>query len=393
MEFSLTREQKELLEKAEWLARERLEPRAERYDAEASHTWESWNDVWENGLLTLTVPQEYGGNKVDMPTYVMAIERLAGGCTSTAMTVHMHSVVQRYVEALGTHKQKERLWADVVERGKLSGSWGSEPERHGGTGVGDTVLSPKSDGYVLNGRKHFCTMAGAAFRGLVHSTVEGYERAQGYILPLVPWDTPGITVVGGWDTLGMRGTVSPAVNFEQVQVSAEDVLGEPGQAYKLGIGQSFGLGYAAVYIGAGQRAVDFTVEYVQTHQIAPDPATLSHSRMVQDHVAEMTMALDGARLVLLQSAYAWPDKTPAEKAVLGARAKYVATEASLLATSRALQTVGGRSAYKSVPLERLFRDVRTCTLMPPNPDRAKEIIGKDLLDVPDEILSRFTPVS
>ena len=202
-----------------------------------------------------------------------------------------------------------------------------------------------------------------------------------------------MNIVGDWNTLGMRGTVSPAVTFEECVVTKDDVLGEPGRGDKLGIGQSFGLGYAAVYLGAAQRALDFVKEYAKTHQFAPEPVPLSHSLVVQRNVAEMTMELEGARLVLYQSATQWQEADPLRRAVLAARAKYLATEAALMVTGKAIQTVGGRSAHKSLPLDRLFRDVRTCTLMPPNTDRAMEIIGRDELDVGDkgdEMLSRLT---
>ena len=98
------------------------------------------------------------------------------------------------------------------------------------------------------------------------------------------------------------------------------------------------------------------------------------------------MALEGARLVLYQSAWRWKQAGVVQRAVLAARAKYAATEAALMITSRAVQIVGGRSAHRRYPLERLLRDVRTATLMPPNVDRSMELIGKAMLDIADEAL-------
>jgi alkylation response protein AidB-like acyl-CoA dehydrogenase len=228
-------------------------------------------------------------------------------------------------------------------------------------------------------------MAGAAHRYLVHCTMQGYEGLEGFQLALVPHDASGLKIAGDWNTLGMRATVSPGVSFEDCFVTEDALLGRPGLAVKKGVGQGFGLGYAAVYVGAAQKALDFTVEYCTTNRFAPDPAPLSHSLTVQRHVAEMTMALEGARLVLYQSASGWQGTDPAARWVLAARAKYIATEAALMVTSRALQVVGGRSAHRRYPLERLFRDVRTSTLMPPNADRSMELIGKAELGVEDPV--------
>ena len=385
MVSALSERQREVVEKAAWVGRECLAPRAASYDQAAAHPVESWNDVWKHGLLAMTVPHEYGGLGLDMQTYVMAVEKLAQGCTSTAMTIHMHSVVQLYIDGLCTPEQKATLFRDVVERGKLFGSWGSEPEGRGGSGVRETEIARASNGdYVINGEKHFCTMAGAAYKSMVHCTLQGHAGLEGYQLALVPIGTSGMTITGEWDTLGMRATVSPSVSFKDCRVPGDAVLGRPGEAIEKALAQSFSLGYAAVYIGAAQSALDFTAEYVKTHQFAPDPTPLSSSLVVQRSVAEMTMVLEGARLVLYQSGAEWANAELQHRWVLAARAKYLATEAALMVTSRAVQTVGGRSAHRRYPVERLFRDIRTCTLMPPNSDRALQLIGQDVLGIEDQ---------
>ena len=118
MDLTLTKDQNEILEKAEWLAEECLGPRAAEYDRDARHPLESWKDVWKQGLLGLAVPKEYGGLGLDMPTYVMTVERLAYGCTSTGMTVHMHSVVQRYIDGLATPDQKQVFYSERDTRSR-----------------------------------------------------------------------------------------------------------------------------------------------------------------------------------------------------------------------------------------------------------------------------------
>lgn len=386
MDFSLASDQQELVSKALDVAINHLEPRAAYYDETASHPVENWKDLWENNLLALTVPKEHGGLGLDMSTYVMVIERFAQGCTNTAMTVHMHSVVQRYIQALATPDQKAQFYPDVVNQGKLFGSWGSEPRRHGGYGAVETTIESVPGGYMINGQKHFCTMAGAAHRYMVHCTMKGMDGSGRVVLALVPHDVSGLSITGSWDTLGMRGTVSPTASFQNCFVEESAVLGQPGMAETVGVGQGFGLGYAAIYIGAAQQALDYIIKYSQTHQFDPDPGPMSHNLVTQRGVAEMVLTLEGARLTLYQSAYHWQGKDPIVRAVLAARAKYLASEAALFVTSRALQAAGGRLAHKRYPLERLYRDVRTSTLMPPGVDRCLEIVGKSDLGLEDELL-------
>ncbi len=371
-----------VVEEARRVAEERLWPRAARYDESASHPLESWADLWERGLLAAAVPKAHGGLGLDMPAYVMVIERLAYGCPSSAMTLHMHSVVQRFIDALATREQKERFYPEVVEHGKLFASWGSEPGRRGGSHAPRrAVVAPVDGGYAINGVKHFCTMAGAARRCMVHCAMDGYDGIEGYQLVLAPSNAAGITVSGGWNTLGMRATVSPTVTFEDCIVGVEALLGEPGDAMRVGVTEGFGLGYAAVYLGAAQRALDYTVEFCKTNRVSPDPDLLSRNLVVQRSVAEMSMALQGARLALYESADRWQAADPSSRRVLAARAKYMASHASQSATSQCVQTIGGRSARKDMPLERLYRDVRTATLMPPNVDASLEIVGRAELDV------------
>jgi alkylation response protein AidB-like acyl-CoA dehydrogenase len=393
MDFRLTKEQEQLVEKAKWLAEEKLAPRAQHYDKTATHPKDSWKDIWDNGLLGIAIPKEFGGLGLDMLSYVLVVETLTQGCTSTGMTVHMHSVVQRFISELGTQEQKKKFFAEVIEDGRVFGSWGSEPARRGGTGTADSIVSKRDGGYYLNGRKHFCTMAGATRRSIVHSTMKDMDAVSGYILAIPSEDDPGQTIIGEWDTLGMRATISPSVSFEDCELDEDEILGTPGRGDKLGIGQSFGLGYASVYLGAAQMALDFVKDYSRNTRFDPDPNPMSHTLPVQGRVTEMTMALEGARLSIYRAASLWEESNPFERAVLSAKAKYLATEAALMVTEKAIQTVGGRSAHASNPLGRVFRDVRTCTLMPPNSDRQMEIIGRAEMGVDsegDEMLSRLT---
>ncbi len=364
------------------VAEDCLWPRAASYDELGSYPVESWADLWKHGLLAAAVPKAYGGLGLDMPTYTAVVERLSYGCANTAMTMHMHSVVMRFIDALATPEQKRRFYAEVVDGGKLFASWGSEPGKRGGSRTArSTTVAPLDGGYVINGVKHFCSMAGVAHRNMAHCDMEGASDGDGFQLVLVPSGTAGMEISGEWNVLGMRATVSPTVTFRDCRVSDDALLGKPGLALEKGVTEGFGLGYAAVYLGAAQRALDLTVEFCKTTTVHPATDPLAHDVVVQRSVAEMTIALEGARHMLYESAGRWDDAGPDDRRVLAARAKYAASRASLDVTSHCLQTVGGRGARKDMQLERLYRDVRTATLMPPNIDVSMELVGRAELDV------------
>lgn len=371
------------VEKAARLTQEKIAPRAARYDREAVNPVESWHDLWEEGFLAMAIPEEYGGMGVDMPTYLAVLQAIAKGCASTAMTAHMHSTVMRFIDALGSKAQKQRYYAEVTERGKLFGSWGSEPALSlSRTLTMETTIRHHDGGYVIDGSKHFCTMADGASYYLVWCALDGMsDMAKALLVALVPADSPGIVSDGKWDTLGMRGTYSPSVNFTGCMIPKDAVIGDPGGAIKVGVIESFGLGYSAIYLGIAQSALEFATYYAKTRVFKPDTVPISHEPLVQRHVGEMTVQMDAASLVVAHSAAAWEKADPAGRGLLASKAKYFSTEVGLQVTSKVIQLVGGRGAYKEYPAERAFRDLRTCTLMVPSVDRMLEAVGKSALGV------------
>jgi alkylation response protein AidB-like acyl-CoA dehydrogenase len=374
-----------IVETAARLAREKLAPRAAEYDRDAKNPLDSWRDLWHDGVLGAAIPSAHGGLGLDIPTYVAVIRELARGCASTAMTVHMHSTVMRFIDALGTEAQKRRFYAEVVRYGRLFGSWGSEPAVSlSRTFHMETAIRADGDGFVIDGVKHFCTMALGASHYMVWCAIDGEsDMGKALIQAVVPADAPGMATDGKWDTLGMRGTYSPSVTFNNVRVDADATLGRPGAALQVGVVEGFGLGYAAVYVGIAEASLAFGLDYLRKRVVKPENISVAQDPTVQRHVGELAVKLDAARLVLEQAASGWERADVIERAMLANRAKYLASEVGLEVTSRVIQTVGGRGAYRDFPAERAFRDMRTATLMPPTVDRMLETIGKSALGLAD----------
>ena len=368
----------DLIDRADALAREKIAPRAARYDREGRNPVDSWADLQREGFLACAVPQAYGGMGLDMATYIGVIRVMARGCASTAMTLHMHSTVMRFIDALGTAAQKRRYYPEVVERGKMFGSWGSEPAVSlSRTFIMETVIRAAEDGWVVDGIKHFCTMALGASYYMVWCALDGSgDMAHALLQALVPAESPGISTDGTWDTLGMRATFSPSVTLSNVRIPKDATLGAPGSATGVGVVESFALGYAAVYVGIAESALEFTADYVKKRVVKPENVPVATDPAVQRQIGDLDSRLDAARLLLHDSASHWEGADVPRRGHLANRAKYLATEIGLHVTSQALQIVGGRGAYKDYPVERAFRDLRTASLMPPTMDRMAEGMGK-----------------
>jgi alkylation response protein AidB-like acyl-CoA dehydrogenase len=375
--------QAEIVARAARLTRERIAPRAAEIDREARNPVETWRELFRDGLLAGAIPVAHGGLGLDMPTYVAVIRTIAQGCASTAMTLHMHSTVMRFIDALGTDAQKRAWYPEVVQHGRLFGSWGSEPAVSlSRTFLMETAVRAHGEQWVIDGVKHFCTMALGASYYLVWCALDGEADMGKALLPVVvPADTPGIATDGKWDTLGMRGTYSPSVTLTNVRVSGTGALGRPGAAIQVGVIEGFALGYAAIYVGVAEAAFDFAVDYARKRIVRPENVPVANDPMVQRHLGALRVHLDAARLLLEDSAARWADADVAERGLLANRAKFFGTEVGLEVTEKVIQVIGGRGAYRDLPAERAFRDVRTSTLMPPTMDRMVETIGKSALGI------------
>src|SRR2546426_59950 len=386
----LSTEARHVVERVEQLTRERIAPHAADYDRAGQNPVESWRELWAEGYLASAIPRVHDGLGLDMPTYIAVVRTIAQGCANTAMTLHMHSTVMRFIDSLGTEAQKRRYFPEVIRFGKLFGSWGSEPAVSlSRTFLMETAIRRTGDDWVIDGLKHFCTMALGASYYMVWCALDGEaDMGKALLQALVPADAPGIATDSKWDTLGMRGTYSPSVTFTGVRVPVDAALGQPGSSIQVGVIESFALGYAAIYVGAAEAALAFAIDYARQRVVRPENVAVAQDPTVQRHIGELTAQLHAARLVLDEAAVSWVAADMVERALLANRAKYLATEVALHVTSKVIQVVGGRGAYKDYPAERAFRDVRTATLMPPTVDRMLEAIGKSALGI-QEGMFRF----
>src|SRR3989454_362489 len=216
-------EQRRVVERVQRLTRERLAPRAADYDLAGQNPVESWRDLWAEGYLAAAIPRAHGGLGLDMPTYVAVVRTIAQGCANTEMTLHMHSTVMRFIDVLGTEAQKRRYFPEVVRFGKLFGSWGSEPAVSlSRTFLMETAIRRDGDDWVIEGVKHFCTMALGASHYMVWCALDGEaDMGKALLQALVPADTSGIATDAKWNTLGMRATFSPSVTFRGLRGGGE----------------------------------------------------------------------------------------------------------------------------------------------------------------------------
>jgi alkylation response protein AidB-like acyl-CoA dehydrogenase len=378
----LTREQADITARMATLARTRFAPRAACHDAESSFPYENYRELHEAGLLALTVPASHGGVGADSVAYAHALRELGKACSATALTFNMHSTVTTFIDALGTEAQKRRWFGEIVRHGRLIASITSEPEQSfRDKFVLNTVFRRVDGGYRVGGVKQFCSLGDAADYYFVTGVVEGSASARdGVISAMIPKTDAGVKIEGVWNATGMRGTISHTIRYDST-VSDADVVGTPGSLLSIDL-SGFALGYAAVYLGIGEAAFDYMVEYAKTKTLKPSPEPMAHHPLVQRTIAEVGTALRAARLLLHEAATVRMGGDRAATMLAVNQAKTLCADVGLDATTRALRLAGGRGILKELPLERWHRDALAGPVMPPANDRCLETAGKLLCGLP-----------
>ena len=378
----LTREQADVTSRMATLAQTRFAPRAARHDAESSFPYENYRELHEARLLALTVPARYGGVGADPVAYAHALRELGKACSATALTFNMHSTVTSFIDALGTEAQKRRWFGEIVQHGRLIASITSEPEQSfRDKFVLNTVFRRVDGGFRVAGVKQFCSLGDAADYYFVTGVVEGSASARdGVISAMIPKTDAGVKIEGVWNATGMRGTISHTIRYDST-VADEDVVGTPGSLLTIDL-SGFALGYAAVYLGIGEAAFDYMVDYAKTRTLKPSTEPMAHHPLVQRTVAEIGTALRAARLLLHEAATVRMSGDRAATMLAVNQAKTYCADVGLEATTRALRLAGGRGILKELPLERWHRDALAGPVMPPANDRCLETAGKLLCGLP-----------
>jgi alkylation response protein AidB-like acyl-CoA dehydrogenase len=381
---SLTAQQRELIDLAATLGREKFAPRAAMYDREARFPFENYADLRAAGLLAICVPKSHGGLGADFATYVMVAAEIGRHCGATALSYNMHvcstmwagfiaDALDMTAEQRADHGANRKIHFDrIVQHGKVY----SQPFSEGGAAAAGkspwgTLAAPLDGGYVINGKKIFASLSGAAdFYGVLctldraDATTAPTQRDSVYLA--VPADAPGVSVVGEWDPLGMRGTVSRTLLLKDVFVPHSARLMPEGLYWQSAARYPHMFAtLSPTYMGIAQAAYDFTVAYLRAEVPGMPPVKRRMYPTKQIAVAQMRVTLEQTRALFLQNArdaMVDPDKDTRMRLF---SAHYTIMENAQALAALAIRTCGGQSMLKSLPLERLYRDSRCGSLMLP----------------------------
>jgi alkylation response protein AidB-like acyl-CoA dehydrogenase len=350
-----TAEATDLIRLVRDLAAKELAPRAAEAEATETFPREVFRLIGRAGILGLPYPEEYGGGGQPYEVYLQAIEEIASVWASVGVGVSVHALSCFGLVTKGTEEQKRRWLPDLLG-GELLGAYClSEPHAGSDPAAMRTTATADGDGYVLNGTKAWVTHGGHAdfYKVMARTSDDG---ARGITCFLVDAGTPGLTADPPERKMGLTGSATAIMRFDDVRVPAERRLGAEGEGLKIALAglDSGRLGIAAVATGLAQGALDTATEYAKTRE--------TFGNRIIDHqglafvLADMEAAVESARATYLAAArlrdLGLPFSTEASVA------KLVATDNAMKVTTDAVQVLGGYGYTRDFPVERYMREAK-----------------------------------
>jgi alkylation response protein AidB-like acyl-CoA dehydrogenase len=401
-DHDFTPQQRELLTLAHELGEKRFAARAAQWDEEASFPFANYADLREAGLLALCVPKSHGGLGADYATYMMVAAEIGRFCGATALTYNMHICSTMWTGVLADgipmtpeqrsehERRREIHFARVVKDGAIYAQPFSEGSAAAaGRAPFGTTARKVDGGWIVNGRKIFASLSGAAdYYGVLCTEDKGdaHPDARDTLYLAVPAKSEGLTISGDWNPLGMRGTVSRNLQFKEVFVSDDEQLMPRGVYFKgAQTWPAMFFTLAPTYLGIANAAYDFTVKYLRGEVAGEPPVKRRMYPTKQIAVAQMRIQLEQMRSIFLRAILeARPDPTKDEKMRLYA-AHYSVMEGANDIARLAIRTCGGQSMMKHLPLERIYRDSRCGSLMLPwTAELVLDRMGRETLYEPGE---------
>ena len=357
MDFRMDREHLLLQQMYREFVEKEVAPLAAEVDETEEAPMATVEKLAKYGFLGIPNSKEYGGQGGDYLAYVMAVEELSKACGTTGVIVSAHtSLGVGAIYENGTKEQKEKYLPDLLS-GKKIGAFGLTEPGAGTDAAGQqTIAVLDGDEYVINGTKIFITNAGFADVFVIFAMTDKSQGTRGITAFIIEKGTPGFKIGAPEKKMGIRGSSTCELIFENARIPKENMLGREGKGFGLAMKTLDGgrIGIAAQAVGIAQGAIDETVKY--TSERKQFGRRISQFQNTQFELADMQAKVDAARLLVYRAADAKQNKEPFGH--YAAMAKLFAAETASDVTRRCLQLYGGYGYTRDYPIERMMRDAK-----------------------------------
>ncbi|MGA6993982.1 MAG: acyl-CoA dehydrogenase family protein [Candidatus Deferrimicrobiaceae bacterium] len=376
MRFEPGGEVAQIREMVRSLARKEFAPKAAEIDEHSRYPEENLSRLAELGLLGMLIPASCGGSETGAVAYAIALEEVARGCASTGVGMAVTNMVGETIYRFGSEEQRRRFLTDLAS-GAESGAFAITEPSAGSDAFGiSTVAVPDGDAYVLNGSKTFITNGSRADVAIV-TAVTQKEPKKKISAFLVERGTRGYVSGRPERKLGLKGSDTVSLTFEDCRVPKRNRLGEEGEGFRIVMTALDGgrVGIASQAIGIARAAIESAISYARERKQFGHP--LSGFQAIQWMLADSATELDAAGLLALRAAYR--KETGGSFTREASVAKVFASEAAYRACHRAVQVFGGYGYMREYPVERHLRDVKVTSIYEGTSEIQRIIIARDLV--------------
>ena len=357
MDFSLTKQEELFLLMIREFAENEVKPLAAEIDEEERFPMETVKKMGEIGLMGIPVPIEYGGQGGTNQMYSMAVEELSRACATTGVVLSAHtSLCVAPILENGTEEQKMKYLPKLCS-GEWIGAFGlTEPNAGTDAAMQQTTAVDAGDKWILNGSKIFITNAGYANVYIVMAMTDKSLGTKGISAFIVEKGMPGFSIGKKEKKLGIRGSATCELIFENCEVPKENLLGALGKGFGIAMKTLDGgrIGIAAQALGIAQGAMDETIKY--TKERKQFGKAIAHFQNTQFQMANLETRVQAARLLVRSAAYKKDMKLP--YSADAAMAKLFAAETAMEVTTKAVQFHGGYGYTREYSVERMMRDAK-----------------------------------
>lgn len=378
MDFSLTKQEELFLQMIREFAENEVKPLAAEIDEQERFPMETVEKMRKIGLMGIPIPKEYGGQGGTNQMYTMAVEELSRVCATTGVVVSAHtSLCMAPIMEHGTEEQKMK-YIPKLASGEWIGAFGlTEPNAGTDAAMQQTTAVEEENGWVLNGSKIFITNAGYAHVYVVFAMTDKSLGNKGITAFIVEKDTPGFTIGKKEKKLGIRGSATCELIFENCRIPKENLLGKVGGGFKIAMKTLDGgrIGIASQALGIAQGAMDETVKY--TKERKQFGKTIAKFQNTQFQLAEMETNVNAARFLVRSAAYKKDKGLPYSKDA--AMAKLFAAQTAMEVTTKAVQLHGGYGYTREYPIERMMRDAKITEIYEGTSEVQRMVIAANLL--------------
>lgn len=378
MHLHFTEEQEMMRKMVRDFAQNEVAPEVERMELEDRFPEEIIKKMGELGLLGIPVPEKFGGAGMDYVSYIIAIHELSKVSATLGVILSVHTSVGTFpILKFGTEEQKKH-YVTKLASGEYLGAFAlTEPGAGSDAANLKTRAVKDGDYYVLNGSKIFITNGGFADTYIVFAITDPDKGSKGISAFIVEKDTPGFEIGKREKKMGLHGSSTVSLTFENCRVPASQLLGEEGEGYKIALSNlNIGrIGIGAQALGIAEAALSAAVEYAKEREQFGKP--ISHNQGISFKLADMATAVEASRLLIYNAAslYAAGENCIKEASM----AKKFASQTAVDVSIEAVQVFGGYGYTKDYPVERYMRDAKITQIYEGTTEIQNLVISRQLL--------------